>query len=59
MQAALIAIVWSLAGKLSEKFFAKILCAGMDEWKKKTANQFDDRVAEAFHEAWNVDVPKQ
>lgn len=57
MQGAAIALFWALAGKLGEKFFAKVICGGMREWKKKTANQWDDAISDAFHEAWNVDQP--
>lgn len=59
MQAALIAIIWSLAGKLGADFFAKVLCGGMREWKKQTANKWDDAISDAFHEAWNVDQPEE
>jgi hypothetical protein len=55
MQAAMIAIVWSLVGKLGAEFVAKVLCAGMDEWAKHTETKFDDKVAEAFEKAWGVE----
>ena len=58
MQGAMIAIFWSLAGKLGAKFFASVIVSGLKEWSSHTENKFDDAIAEAFKKAWESEPEK-
>lgn len=55
MQATLIATLLHLIGKLlGAKTLAKVTIASLRAWSKTTDTEWDDKVTEAFAEAWEV-----
>lgn len=43
-----------VARLMTEKFLSKLLVEALRAWSRQTPNQFDDRVAEAAAEAFDI-----